>query len=118
MDIYQAACAAVWFGIDLGGASFLIFICWCILKFEGLRKKLWQAADNGDEIFHFVDSKNVILLICGIASGIVTFNLVMLFVTFRMFEAGPGILVGFMTGVTGGFLGVSLYKKGENPLHP
>lgn len=111
MNSYEIVCVIITVAIDMAAGAFATFVCWCIIQFEEFRKHILESAQDGDKITHWSDGKNVVFLILGLFSGGATFNLLMVFVLFKMFDAGPYAIIGFMTTVTGAFLGVSLHKK-------
>lgn len=111
MNTYQIIVVIVTVAIDMVAISFATFICWCMVQFPELRADVKESVQDGDKITHWTDGKNVVFLILGLFSGAGTFNLLMIFVLFQMFDIGPMGTVGFMSTVTGTFLGISLHKK-------
>lgn len=111
MSTYQIIIVITTVAIDIVAIAFMTFVCWCIVQFSDFRAHIKESVQDGDKITHWTDGKNVVFLILGLFSGAGTFNLLMIFVLFQMFEAGPYTVVGFMTTVTGAFLGISLHKK-------
>jgi hypothetical protein len=111
MSTYQIIVVITTLLIDIAAVAFTTFVCWSMVQFPELRADAKEAVQNGDKVTHWTDGKNVVFLILGLFAGAATFNLLMIFVLFQMFDAGPIGVVGFMTTVTGAFLGISLHKK-------
>lgn len=111
MTSYEVIVVLVTAVIDMAVGAFATFICWCVIQFPEFRHQILESAQDGDKVTHWSDGKNVVLLILGLFSGFATFNIIMIFILFKMFEVGPSATVAFMTTVTGAFLGISLHKK-------
>lgn len=111
MSSYEIVCVIITTVTDMAAGCFATFICWCVVEFPGFRNQILESAQDGDKVTHWSDGKNVVLLILGLFSGFATFNIMMIFILFKMFDVGPSATVAFMTTVTGAFLGVSLHKK-------
>lgn len=111
MNLYQIIVVLTTVALDVVAVAFATFVCWCMVQFPELRADVKESVQNGDKVTHWTDGKNVVFLILGLFSGAATFNLLMIFVLFQMFDVGPMGAVGFMSAVTGSFLGISLHKK-------
>ena len=111
MNTYQIIVVITTVAIDIAAVAFATFVCWSMVQFPELRADVKESVQNGDKVTHWTDGKNVVFLILGLFSGGATFNLLMIFVLFQMFDIGPMGVVGFMSTVTGAFLGISLHKK-------
>lgn len=111
MTTYQIIVVIFAVVIDTVAVAFATFVCWCMVQFPELRSDVKESVQDGDKVTHWTDGKNVVFLILGLFSGAGTFNLLMIFVLFKMFDNGPFAVVIFMTTVTGAFLGISLHKK-------
>ncbi len=110
MTSYEVWCICVAVGMNISGACFVAFCCWLIVRFEEVRKHILQATQDGDNVTHWTDGKNVVSLILGLFSAWFTLNLIMVFVYHKMFDTGPGALVGLMVTITFTLLGIA-WKK-------
>jgi len=110
LDTYEVWCVSVAVGMNISVTLFAAFCCWLIVRFKEFRDHLLQAAQDGDNITHWVDGKNVVSLVLGLFSAWATFNIILLFVFHKMFDTGPGALVGLMITITFTLLGIA-WKK-------
>jgi uncharacterized membrane protein YhdT len=86
------------------------YVGYCLLKFEGFRKHLLQSAQDGDEVTHWVDAKNVVYLILGLFCSWFTTDIAGLFIYSQMFDLAPMAVLSLFIGVSFTLLGIA-WKK-------
>jgi hypothetical protein len=110
MNSYEVWCVSVAVGSNMAVVFMLCFWCWMLVKFKEVRTHVLQAAQDGDNVTHWIDGKNVVSLILGLFNAWFTWNVILLFVFHKMFDAGPAALVGTMVAITFTLLGIA-WKK-------
>ncbi len=110
MDDYKVVCLCFDGLMNVGVVAIIVFVCWSIVRYEALRMHILESAQDGDKVTHWSDGKNVVSLILGLFSAWFTGNLTMIFVTYKMFEVGPGAVVTLFVAVTFTLLGIA-WKK-------
>lgn len=116
MQTYEALVLGLMIMINTAVAIFGSFTGYCIVKFEAFRKEILSAAQDGDEVTHSKDGKNVVYLILGVFSAWFTANVAGIFLYSKMFDYGPLALFGLLAGITFALLGIA-WKGNENHKH-
>lgn len=111
MTDYQIVCVIFWAIMDTLVVAFICYVAWSVVKYETLRLHILQAAQNGDGVTHWSDGRNVVSLVLGLFSAWFTGNLVMLFVTYKLFDAGPAALVATFVAITFTLLQIAWKKN-------
>jgi hypothetical protein len=111
MTDYQIWVLVIMAIINTAVALTAAYLGYCILKFEGLRTHLLQSAQDGDNVTHWVDAKNVVYLILGLFSAWFTTDIAGLFVYSKMFDYGPMAFLGLFIAVSFTLLGIAWKKQ-------
>jgi hypothetical protein len=82
-----------------------------MLRFEQLRVHLLQSAQDGDNVTHWVDAKNVVYLILGLFSSWFTADIAGLFVYSKMFDVAPMAFLAMFITVSFTLLGIAWKKN-------
>jgi len=111
MTDYQILVLVIMFIMNIAVASTAAYIAYCILRFESFRRHLLQSAQDGDNITHWNDAKNVVYLILGLFSSWFTTDIAGLFVYSKMFDLGPMSFLGLFVAVSFTLLGIAWKKN-------
>lgn len=107
---YQYIIIFVMIFMDLISSGLVIYFCYCLFRFSELRKAAAQAIQDGDEIFHWSDAKNITYLVAGLLCGLFTMNLGCAFAFAQMFQAEHIVFITVFAGATFTLLGIA-WKK-------
>lgn len=108
--MYHILIISVMVLINTSVALFAAFVCYSILKFPSFRQHLLESAQDGDEVTHFSDGKNVICLVLGLFASWFTFDLACIFAYERLFDYGSMAFLILFVGITFTLLGIA-WKK-------
>jgi hypothetical protein len=111
MTDYQVLVLVIMAIINTAVACAGAFIGHCILRFESFRNHLLQSAQDGDNITHWNDAKNVVYLILGLFAAWFTTDVGGLFLYSQMFDVGPMAFLGLFIAVSFTLLGIAWKKN-------